>query len=143
MGIGAARNCSLTLFKNGVTLILPWSKPTRKGATSQCGLQHRPLPLTALKADAPAEISEVLPFWGMPVVATAMRPQDTRRKLLAEHYQIGNNPIDSASRVLIIKKGSGSLRCLTTSSPRACLQLAGFHEFAVNFVLRLPSVIGQ
>src|SRR5271169_3668638 len=102
---------SLTRHEDGIALFLPWRKNDQEahgttvwlpaGLTDIC-------PVTALETWlAAAEISEGPLFrrlWHLPPPRIR---KGARRKLVAERYRIGTNPIDTDSIALIVKKWTG------------------------------------
>jgi integrase len=101
----------ITRHTDGIELFLPWRKNDQdargtrlwlpKGRTDLC-------PVTALDAWlAAAAITEGPLFrriWRLP---SPRVPKGAKRKLVADRYRIGTNPIDTDSIVLIVKNWTG------------------------------------
>jgi len=102
---------ALARHEDGIALFLPWRKNDQEAHGTTVWLpagQTDLCPVTALETWlAAAEISEGPLFrrlWHLPPPRIH---KGARRKLVAERYRIGPNPIDTDSIALVVKKWTG------------------------------------
>jgi site-specific recombinase XerD len=102
---------ALARHEDGIALFLPWRKNDQEAHGTTVWLpagQTDLCPVTALETWlAAAEIGEGPLFrrlWRLPPPRTR---KGARRKLVADRYRIGTNPIDTDSIALVVKKWTG------------------------------------
>ena len=102
---------SLTRHEDGIALFLPWRKNDQEAHGTTVWLpagQTDLCPVTALESWlAAAEISDGPLFrrlWRLPLPRIR---KGAKRKLVADRYRIGTNPIDTDSIALVVKKWTG------------------------------------
>ena len=102
---------SLTRHEDGIALFLPWRKNDQEAHGTTVWLpagQTDLCPVTALESWlAAAEISDGPLFrrlWRLPPPRIR---KGAKRKLVADRYRIGTNPIDTDSIALVVKKWTG------------------------------------
>ena len=102
---------ALARHEDGIALFLPWRKNDQEAHGTAVWLpagQTDLCPVTALETWlAAAEISEGPLFrrlWRLPPPRIR---KGARRKLVADRYRIGTNPIDTDSIALVVKKWTG------------------------------------
>jgi integrase len=102
---------ALTRHEDGIALFLPWRKNDQEAHGTTVWLpagQTDLCPVTALETWlAAARISDGPLFrrlWRLPPPRIR---KGTRRKLVADRYRIGTNPIDTDSIALVVKKWTG------------------------------------